>query len=102
MSHYNPLPGEPFVFIEDDRTYKTWTDIRRKARKAKVCDRWNESYQNFYDDLGQKPEGTILGRHDPDGEFSPENCAWVTRKELAAWRRKPTIQLDTPQATTQT
>lgn len=80
MSHYNPKPGEPFIDIMEDRTYKTWCDFRRKAKRNPICERW-QKYQNFYDDMGAKPNGTILVRLDDKGEFNSENCRWMTRKE---------------------
>lgn len=50
-----------------------------------VCDEWLQSYDAFekwafnngYDDI------LTLDRIDPDGNYCPDNCRWVTRKEQA-------------------
>jgi hypothetical protein len=41
----------------------------------KVCDRWH-TYANFYEDMGDKPEGSIFSRYVPTMDFTPDNCYW--------------------------
>jgi hypothetical protein len=50
----------------------------------KVCKQWcgSEGRQTFTDFMGDKPTPAhVLGRKDMTGNYTPENCAWMTRSE---------------------
>lgn len=67
-------------------TYITWMSMRQRCSRSKyyagkgikVCSRWESSFENFLDDMGERPEGHTIERTDRLGNYEPSNCQWVT------------------------
>lgn len=70
------------------------------GRGIQVCERWTE-LSNFIEDMQPTYfEGAEIDRINPDGNYEPSNCRWLTRDMQAA--NKTTNIMLTYQGTTQT
>lgn len=62
------------------------------ARGIEVCERWRNSFENFFDDMGAAPNSkSTIDRINNDKGYESSNCRWATMNEQARNRRNNRI-----------
>jgi len=83
------------------KEYVAWQHFRKRCydntcpnymnyggRGIKVCERWLESFENFFADMGAAPSRNhSIDRINVNGDYEPSNCRWATPKEQQGNRR---------------
>ncbi len=72
-------------------TYRSWSKLCSRTRSEEyeewhgdvtVCERWDTSkggsFENFYEDMGERPEGMTINRINGAKIYSKETCEWAT------------------------
>lgn len=102
LSHGHSIRGK------HSPTYNSWASMLQRCKSKphyveqgiSVCKRWS-SFENFLQDLGDRPDGTTLDRY-PNfkGNYEPSNVRWATKKQQAnnrqkrRWKVKPMLNID--------
>ncbi len=73
-------------------SHKSWDDYG--GRGIKICPEWLNSFEQFYQDMGPRPEETTLEREDVNGHYCKENCVWATHRTQAQNRRNTVLSFD--------
>lgn len=93
----------PFIShnMTETRIYRIWCVMKSRCnnpnaagyknyggRGVKVCDRWNNSFENFYEDMKEGyADDLFIEREDNDADYCKNNCRWATRAEQARNKR---------------
>lgn len=97
--------GHSFVNGAATPEYNAWSSMKYRCnnpraqqfanyggRGISVCEKWNNSFEAFLDDIGQKPgQAFSLDRIDNNGNYEPNNCRWANGKRQARNRRDVNI-----------
>ena len=88
------------------REYESWMHAKGRCfnsdnaaylnyggRGITMCEKWKNSFEAFYSDMGPCPPKYTLDRKDNDGNYEPGNCRWATRKTQNR-NRRDTVMLD--------
>lgn len=67
-------------------TYKSWAEMKYRCDHPNhssgnydgisYCESWSQ-FENFFADMGERPQGTTLDRINPYGDYEPNNCRWA-------------------------
>ena len=81
------------------RTYRIWASMKSRCqdpdnahykdyggRGITVCDEW-QTFEQFFADMGEAPDGLTLERMDVNGTYCVANCTWASHKEQGRNKR---------------
>lgn len=82
---------------KNKREYRSWMGIKQRCyyknhieyhryggRGISMCELWRNDFVNFFNDMGECPDGYSIDRIDNDGMYCKENCKWSSKAEQSA------------------
>lgn len=80
--------------MSQTRVFKIWIGMLDRCKNDRqgnygkrgiiVCQKWKESFEEFYKDMGEPPSKKhSIDRVNVNGNYEPGNCKWSTRTEQA-------------------
>ena len=101
--YYKEVRGKATIThnMSKSKEHKAWRHIKERcfnpnsdcynnygARGITMCQRWKDSFENFYADMGKAPSAKhSVDRIDVNGNYEPGNCRWATDKQQSRNRR---------------
>lgn len=83
------------------REYSSWQHMKNRCKPENsesfpyhagkgisICDEWLESFEKFYEDMGECPENYTLDRIDGSEGYFKDNCRWAPNT-LQAFNKNP-------------
>ena len=79
--------------MSSSHEYKIWSGMKQRCLNPKapdykqygergitICDRWIESFENFFEDVGEIPLDKEIDRIDNNGNYEPSNIRLASRE----------------------
>lgn len=92
-------------FKSHTNAYTSWSSMKQRClnenhksypdyggRGIMICARWLNSFENFYQDMGDREDGYSIDRIDSDGDYEPSNCRWACKSDQMSNRRPFTMR----------
>jgi len=67
---------------KNNKFFKNWG-----GRGITICNKWLESFENFFEDMGDRPKGMSLERIDNNKGYYKDNCKWIPKENQSKNRR---------------
>lgn len=83
------------------KTYSSWDKMKARCNNPEYADYYShitydkswELFENFYKDMGDRPEGTSLDRVDNSKGYCKDNCLWRSSSYQSKNQRKRLVDL---------